>query len=117
MNASRWRFMAWSNTMQLKNLWIYLFSLLFFISGCAPMESQGSGGKPDYKETKTMVLDILRTEDGKKAIQEVLSKEETKQELLLSEPFVQKTIQDAFLDPENKKKMQTMMANPKFRKE
>lgn len=96
---------------------IYLFSFILLISGCAPMENQGQGGKPDYKETKTMVLDILRTEDGKKAIQEVLGQEETKQELLLSEPFVQKTIQETLLDPENKKKMQTLMADPKFRKE
>lgn len=108
MKASRLSYLS-------KKAYIPLFAVIFFLSSCAPMESQGQGSKPDYNETKTMVLDILRTEDGKKAIKEVLEQEETKRELILSEPIVQKTIQETLQDPENKKKMQMLMADPKFR--
>ena len=44
-------------------------SFLLLTAGCAPAES--GGGEPDYEETKKMVVDILKTDDGKKAIQEV----------------------------------------------
>lgn len=94
---------------------IFLFSLIFLLSSCAPMESKGA--QPEYKETKQMVLDILQTEEGKKAIQEVMKEGETKQELLFSEPFVKQTIQETLLSPENKEKWQELMADPKFKKE
>ena len=34
------------------------------ISGCAPKDE--SSGQMDYEETKKMVVDILKTDDGKK---------------------------------------------------
>ena len=37
----------------------------------------------DYEETKKMVVDILKTDDGKKAIQQVMSDEKMKSELIM----------------------------------
>lgn len=82
------------------------------LSSCAPMKNQSSS--PDYEETKKMVIDILQTEDGKKAIQEVLSEKETKQKMLMDEPFIQSTIEETLLQDDNKKQWQTFMASPEF---
>jgi spore germination protein D len=76
-----------------------------------------ASAKPDYNETKQMVLDILQTEDGKKAIQEIMSEDKVKQKILMDEPFVKNTIEKTILSPENKDQLQKAMSDPKFMKE
>lgn len=88
--------------------------LLCLAAACAPMEEKAS---PDYKETKQMVLDILQTEEGKKAIREIVADETFRAQMLLDEPTVKKTIQDTLLGADNKEKWQQMMLDPQFAKE
>ena len=45
-------------------------TLMLLLSGCG-MEKQASSNM-DYKEVKAMVVDILKTEEGKKAIEEAI---------------------------------------------
>ncbi|MDQ0340224.1 spore germination protein D [Caldalkalibacillus uzonensis] len=98
--------------------WRWLFGLsmcaIISLAACAPMEEQA---RPDYNETKQLVLDILQTEEGKKTIQEIMKEEEFKQQLLINEPVVKKTIQDTMLQADNKEKWQQLMLDPKFAKE
>ena len=61
------------------------------ISGCAPKEE--SAGQMDYEATKKMVVDIFKTDDGKKALQEVMKDEEMKQVLVMDQKVVTDTIQ------------------------
>ncbi|WP_025028071.1 spore germination lipoprotein GerD [Caldalkalibacillus mannanilyticus] len=88
--------------------------LMLFVSSCAPEEQTA---KPDYKETKQMVVDILQTDEGKKAVEEVMQEDKVKQELLLDEPFVKKTIETTILNPENTEKLKEIMSDPEFMKE
>ncbi|GGK21002.1 germination protein GerD [Caldalkalibacillus thermarum] len=92
-------------------LWASAMMAISTLTACAPVEEQVS---PDYKETKQMVLDILQTEEGKKAIQDILKEDEFKQQLLIDEPVVKKTIQDTLLQADNKEKWQQLMLDPKF---
>jgi spore germination protein D len=69
-----------------------LLLIVVFLSSCAPAES-GSGGQVDYEETKKMVVDILKTDDGKKAIQEVMSDDKMKEKLVMDQQVVADTIQ------------------------
>lgn len=94
---------------------IFLFLSVILLSSCAPMKNQ-EAAKPEYKETKQMVLDILQTEEGKKAIQEIMKDKEMKQKILMNEPFVQKTIEKTILSPENKEKLTEVLSDPKFAK-
>jgi len=87
--------------------------ILVLLSSCAPQET----AKPDYKETKQMVLDVLHTDEGKKTVEEVVKDEKVKQELLIDEPFVKQTIQSTLLNPENTDKLKEIMSDPKFMKE
>lgn len=88
--------------------------LLSLINGCAPMNEEGV--KPDYQQTKEMVVDILHTEEGKQAIRDVLADDNMKQEILLDEPIVRSTIQDTLLQADNKEKFQSLMMDPNFAK-
>lgn len=47
----------------------------------------------DYDQTKKMVVDILKTDDGKKAIQDVMSDEKMKEKLVMDQKVVSDTIQ------------------------
>jgi spore germination protein D len=87
-----------------------IFSLTF--SGCAPQEE--SGGQIDYEETKKMVVDILKTDDGKKALQEVMKDEEMKQVLIMDQKVVTDTIQSTLTSDKGTKFWQKVFEDPKF---
>lgn len=71
-----------------------LLLLLFLASltGCSSSDTSG-GGQMDYDQTKKMVVDILKTDDGKKAIQDVMSDDSMKEKLVMDQSVVTKTIQ------------------------
>lgn len=74
---------------------INLFSLLFtslLLTSCSSSDSSGSS-QIDYDQTKKMVVDILKTDDGKKAIQDVMSDDKVKQKLVMDQKVVSDTIQ------------------------
>lgn len=91
-----------------------LMTLAFFIfmSGCAPREE--SGTQMDYEETKKMVVDILKTDDGKKALQEVMKDEEMKQVLIMDQSIVKETIKTTLTSKEGTKFWQKVFEDPKF---
>ncbi|MGM0878729.1 MAG: spore germination lipoprotein GerD [Bacillota bacterium] len=87
-----------------------LFSVL--ISGCAPQEE--SARQMDYEETKKMVVDIFKTDDGKKALQEVMKDEEMKQVLIMDQKVVTETIQTTLTSEKGAKFWQKVFEDPKF---
>ncbi|MGG3448423.1 spore germination lipoprotein GerD [Domibacillus aminovorans] len=84
------------------------------ISGCASKEE--STGQMDYEETKKMVVDILKTDDGKKALQEVMKDEEMKQFLVMDQQIVTDTIQTTLTSDKGVKFWQKVFEDPKFTK-
>jgi spore germination protein D len=70
---------------------IPLLLSIFAINGC----SQADTGTRDmdYEETKKMVVDILKTDDGKKALQEVMSDDGMKEKLVMDQKVVTDTIE------------------------
>lgn len=87
-------------------------ALLSFSTSCAPMEEQEA--KPEYQETKQIVLDIIQTEDGKKAISKVIVDDETKRRLLMDEAFIKDTIHETLLAEDHKEIWQKFMMDPEF---
>lgn len=71
-----------------------LLLLLFIASltGCSSSDTSG-GGQMDYDQTKKMVVDILKTDDGKKAIQDVMADDKMKEKLVMDQNVVTNTIQ------------------------
>jgi len=79
--------------MNLKHLLLLLPAALILGSCSAPDANDLSGGQLDYDQTKKMVVDILKTDDGKKAIQEVMTSDGMKEKLVMDQQVVADTIQ------------------------
>ncbi|MDN4076147.1 spore germination lipoprotein GerD [Fictibacillus terranigra] len=101
----------------MKKAWIpCLFCfLLFALSACAQNEAQGSNNQNiDYDATKKMLVDILKTDDGKKAIKDVLSDEKMKEQLLLDQALIKQTIEKELLSPKGEQFWKQAFKDPKF---
>lgn len=77
--------------MKTKSLLLLLLFLACF-TGCSSSDTS-SGGQMDYDQTKKMLVDILKTDEGKKAIQDVLSDPKMKASLVMDQNVVTNTIQ------------------------
>ncbi|MGG1632496.1 spore germination lipoprotein GerD [Rossellomorea sp. NRS-1567] len=92
----------------------FLFLLtIFLLSACGGGGDTGSG-KMDYEETKKMVVDILKTDDGKKAIQEVMSDEKMKSELIMDQGVVTDTISKTLTSEKGTEFWKKSFEDPKF---
>lgn len=83
------------------------------LSGCAQTEAQQN---TDYEGTKKMVIDLLKTDEGKKAFHELIAEEDMREELVMDSAFVKKTIQDTLTSDEGKAFWQEVMRDPDFTK-
>ncbi|HET7629026.1 MAG TPA: spore germination lipoprotein GerD [Bacillales bacterium] len=94
-------------------------SVLFLIpSGCSGAATNAQGGNQmDYQETKRMMVDLLKTDEGKQAIRDVLSDPGMRAQLLMDREFVKKTIEDTFTSDEGKKYLKKLLKDPKFSKQ
>ncbi|PPA68641.1 spore germination lipoprotein GerD [Jeotgalibacillus proteolyticus] len=85
------------------------FTIILSLSACGGGEKAAS-----YDETKQMVIDLLKTNEGKKAVQEFLSDEEIKKELVLDQDVVKKTIDSKLLSDEGKQFWEKTFKDPAF---
>lgn len=93
----------------MKKKCFHLFLLLFLLTGCG---AQQSG--PSYDELKKMMTDTLQTEDGKKAIKQMLADPEFKELLILDQPEVKKSIEETLLSKEGEDFWKKTFEDPKF---
>ncbi|WP_170005947.1 spore germination lipoprotein GerD [Bacillus fonticola] len=70
---------------------IILLCVCLIATGCGG-KGQAQGGQLEYEETKKMMVDILKSDDGKKAIEEILTDEKMKQQLVMDQKVVTETI-------------------------
>ncbi|MDQ0220611.1 spore gernimation protein GerD [Peribacillus cavernae] len=91
-----------------------LFSLmcLVIITGCA--QNEMGGENTDYEETKKMVVDILKTDDGKKALQDVMSDDSMKTQLIMEQQVVSDTIEKTITSDKGKEFWEKAFGDPKF---
>lgn len=87
--------------------------LLFLLNGCAPAD-QGNGQSADYEGTKKLVVDILKTDEGKKAIEDVLKDEKIKAKLIMDETVVKETVKGALTSKEAGDFWKKQFEDPKF---
>ena len=84
---------------------------LIIFSGCSEQTIQG---ETNYEETKKMVVDILKTDDGKKALQEVMADEKIKQQMVLDQAIVKDTIEQTLTSDKGMEFWKKAFADPKF---
>jgi spore germination protein D len=82
------------------------------LSGCTAAED--SSGEMDYEQTKKMVVDILKTDDGKKAIQEVMTDDKMKETLVMDQKVVSDTIVTTLTSAKGAEFWKKNFEDPKF---
>jgi spore germination protein D len=92
---------------------LLLLPILVVLTSCSSNESSG-GGQLDYDQTKKMVVDILKTDDGKKAIQDVMSDDAMKQKLVMDQKVVSDTIQQTLTSDKATDFWKKTFSDPKF---
>ena len=98
----------------MKKLSFLLLLPLLLLSACGGGGGQASSSQPDYDETKKMVVDILKTDDGKKAIRDIMSDEKVKQELIMNEGVVKETIVTTLTSEKGSEFWKKSFEDPKF---
>ncbi|MFP5109408.1 spore germination lipoprotein GerD [Neobacillus sp. C211] len=92
---------------------LLLLPIMVFLTSCSSNDASG-GGQIDYEETKKMVVDILKTDDGKKAIQDVMSSDSMKEKLVMDQKVVSDTIQQTLTSDKAKQYWKETFSDPKF---
>jgi spore germination protein D len=97
------------------------------LTACGGETSSSSTAQPSYKETKTLVVDILKSDEGKKALQEALSSPptgggegggtnvlSTKMLPLQTTEDIRLAVKDTLTAPEYQKEFEKIMTDPQF---
>ncbi|WP_188207954.1 spore germination lipoprotein GerD [Alkalibacillus aidingensis] len=87
---------------------------VFLLVGCNGGGESQQSQSPDYEQTKKMVVDILKTDDGKSALQEVLKEDEMKQHLVLQSDTIGQAIEEAINSEEGKTFWKDLFEDPEF---
>ncbi|WP_226585712.1 spore germination lipoprotein GerD [Halobacillus litoralis] len=86
--------------------------LLVFLAACNG--TSGASEQADYDTTKKMIVDILKSDDGKKAMTEVLSDEKMQQSMALESEVVSQAVQKTLVSEEGKAFWSKLFSDPKF---
>ncbi|MBM7694835.1 spore germination protein D [Peribacillus deserti] len=95
-------------------LLLLLSSFFLALTGCNQAQGNNHEEKVDYEETKKMVVDIIKSEDGKKAFQEVLADPKMREQFVLDDQLVTNTIEKNFTTDKSKSFWQKNFSDPKF---
>ncbi|WP_066175024.1 spore germination lipoprotein GerD [Bacillus marinisedimentorum] len=96
----------------MRRIYPLLMVLALALGGCAAEATDSS--QPNYDETKKMVVDILKTDEGKKAIQDLVADEKIKEQMVLDQAFVKKTIEENLTSDKGKEFWKKQFEDPKF---
>src|SRR5690606_31298453 len=86
-------------------------SISLVLAGCGTTQTQPA--QPDYNNVKTMVLDIMETEDAKKSIARILQNDNIKSQLMMDTEMVRSTLINTMASPENTH-LKEAFKDPKF---
>ncbi|WP_026907653.1 spore germination lipoprotein GerD [Paucisalibacillus globulus] len=86
-------------------------ALLLTLSACG---GEATTKETDYDATKKMVVDILQTEDGKKALGEILADEKMQQKLVIESTTVKQAIDETLTSEKGAEMWKKLFEDPKF---
>lgn len=91
-----------------------LLFLTLLLTGCGGSAADAGNAQMDYEATKKMVVDILKTDDGKKALRQMLQDEKVKQQLVMDQKVVAQTIEQTLLSEKGEKFWKEAFKDPAF---
>lgn len=96
----------------MRNYLSILVLLVLLLSGCGT--DSAAKQELDYDQTKKMVVDILQTDEGKKALQEIISDDKMKQHLVMDSEVVKAAITEALVSEEGTLMWKKLFQDPDF---
>ncbi|AOT99755.1 spore germination protein GerD [Bacillus velezensis M27] len=81
------------------------------VTACAPKDQAAD---MDYDQTKKMVVDILKTDDGKKAIKEILNDDAMNEALVIDQNAIKGTIEKTLTSKKGAEFWKTIFEDSKF---
>lgn len=90
---------------------IFSFCFIVFLAGC----SANQQNTQSYDEVKKIMLDALQSEDGKKAIRQLLEDNSFRDLLILENAEVKKAIEETLLSKKAEAYWKKQFEDPKFR--
>jgi spore germination protein D len=97
----------------LRNIFILIAGMsIIMMSACGGGDS--SAKDSEYDTTKKMVVDILQTDDGRKALAEIITDDKMKQELVINSDVVKQSINDALTSEKSAEMWTKLFKDPKF---
>ena len=89
-----------------------LILCLFTLTSCSETNTESS--EENYSETKKIIVDVLKSDEGKKAIEDVLQDESVKTELIMNQEDISNTIETTLTSDKEKKFWENAFKDPKF---
>lgn len=86
--------------------------IIIMLAGCG--QGEAGSNNMDYEQTKKMIVDILKTDDGKKAIQELMEDDKMKQKLVMDQAVVSETIEKTLTSDKGTEFWKKSFEDPKF---
>ena len=87
---------------------------LFMIITACSNEDTTSIKNSDYEETKQLVIDMLKTDDGKATLAEIFADEEMKTRLIMEQDIVKSTIEENLTSDQAKSFWKKAFQDPSF---
>lgn len=82
-----------------------------FMGACSATESAQN---TEYEKTKKMVVDILQTDDGKEALQELMSDEDMKEQLIIESDTLKESVNNALSSEKGAEMWKNLFEDPAF---
>ena len=96
----------------MKKIYFLLFTVSFYLTACN--FDSNKQDHSDYEQNKKMIIDILKSDDGKKKIQEIFSDDKTKEKLILDDVIVKETIEKTLQSKKGRDFWKKGFEDPKF---
>lgn len=88
---------------------LFFLVLTILISACSDTNKENT-----YDATKKMVVDILQTDDGKKALIDIITNEKVKHQLVIESDIVKEAVDSMFTSQEHQKMWNELFQDPTF---
>ncbi|MBM7542745.1 spore germination lipoprotein GerD [Amphibacillus cookii] len=102
--------------MSYQKITLFVLIVVSSLMGCSP-NNNSSNQEANYETTKKMVTDILKSDEGKESIVEVIADESTQQIYVIHDQIVQSAIEEALTSEEGQEFWSNMFSDQEFVKE
>ncbi|TSB44825.1 spore germination lipoprotein GerD [Alkalicoccobacillus porphyridii] len=98
-----------------KGCWAVGLGIALLLTGCANNDTSNHSNT-SYDGTKKMMVDMLKTDEGKEAIHELMTEEDMREEFVMDTDMVKATIEQTLTSEKGKAYWQEIMKDPQFAK-